>query len=150
MSRNANLRIKNLDKWGRALDKSPEIVRDEVRDGAERGIDFLRREAAKYPPERPGQRYKRTYRLQKGWFSSTTRERDSGGRFATGDTMTMLTLSNPTPYGKWVQARSTQAWMHKGRWQTAEDVVEDNEARVRGELETAMQRAAARITTEAS
>lgn len=65
-----------------------------------------------YPPERPGQRYRRTYRLRDSWQAQPT----PGG----------ATITNNRPgavfvIGDW--QGGGQAWMHVGRWWTAESVL---------------------------
>ncbi len=65
-----------------------------------------------YPPERPGQRYKRTGALGRGWgvtfnpASVTIHNRMGSSGYVVGD-------------GR----GGRQAWMHKGRWWLFRDVV---------------------------
>jgi hypothetical protein len=35
------------------------------------------------------------------------------------------TIGNNVTYGPYVQSRDMQAWMHQGRWDTIEDIAED-------------------------
>lgn len=62
-------------------------------------------ELRRYPPERPGQKYKRTGNLGAGW--RITRGKQG-----------VMSLTNPTPYAPLVQGLR-QATVHKGRWTTA-------------------------------
>lgn len=137
------LEVRGLDRWLAALSDAPAILREEVEEGAERGLEHLRRDGAHYPSPRPGQRYQRTYELRRGWLEARPRARWSEGEGIS------LSLDNPVPWAKWVQGTDTQAWMHKRRWWTVDEIMARNEAAVRGELETALQRAAHRITSEA-
>ena len=58
-----------------------------------------------YPPERPGQRYKRTGRLGRSWKVSTRGQ--------------SVVIENTAPYSGYVVgdgAGQRQAWTHRGRW----------------------------------
>lgn len=83
--------------------------------------DRVQKRLAKYPPERPRQRYRRTGRLGNAW-TVTTRLTGNGAT---------LTASNDTPYVKWVQDKPSQAWMHQGRWDTAQDVMASEETAIK-------------------
>jgi hypothetical protein len=78
--------------------------------------DVVRKELKgrdKYPPERPGQKYKRTGRLGDSWATRTAGPM-------------MRAIYNPTPYAHWVVGDThgnRQAWMHKGRWWIARQKV---------------------------
>jgi hypothetical protein len=61
-----------------------------------------------YPPERPGQKYRRTYRLQHSLGSYV--------RPLPSEVQGVLTAA--VSYAKWVINKGTQAWMHEGRWWT--------------------------------
>ena len=73
------------------------------------------------PPERPGQRYRRTGRLRAGWKVEAK---------LTGNGAT-LTASNTTDYAKWVQDKPNQAWMHQGRWDTSQDIMASEEEAIK-------------------
>ena len=95
--------------------------------------DDIRPEAQIYPPERPNQRYVRTYRLQKGWERPPT-VRVSGGD-VTGS------LANRVPYGPWVQGWDTQAWMHRNRWSTNQGILRKLKGRVVARIQRAIDKA---------
>ncbi len=65
-----------------------------------------------YPPERPGQKYKRTYKLQRGWRASPTPE---GAKIENVSGYATFVVGDPDGGG--------QAWMHKGRWWIAEGII---------------------------
>ena len=68
-----------------------------------------------YPPPRPKQKYKRTYKLRRGWKVRRVNE------FA-------YMINNRVSYTKYVQGSALgegQAWMHKGRWKLMRDIVDD-------------------------
>jgi hypothetical protein len=76
-----------------------------------------------YPPERPGQRYVRTFRLRRGWKASLER--------INNDT-TALVVSNDVEYASFVVGSLAQrvsagarfqADIHKGRWPLATETV---------------------------
>ena len=67
-----------------------------------------------YPPERPGQRYRRTGNLKRSW--------EAGVR---GN---VVYIKNAMPYSGYVVgdgAGQRQAWMHRGRWYVMHDMVEE-------------------------
>ena len=67
-----------------------------------------------YPPERPGQRYKRTGRLGRSWKVSTRGQ--------------LVVIENTAPYSGYVVgdgAGQRQAWMHRGRWWLMRDMVDE-------------------------
>lgn len=70
---------------------------------------------AKYPPERPGQTYRRTKTLGRTWTHVVQKS--------------LLGVStivgNVTPYAPDVQSIERQADIHKGRWQTDQDAIND-------------------------
>ncbi len=75
----------------------------------------VRTRARIYPPERPRQKYIRTFRLRDNWKIGKA-----------GDNGYMI--SNTTPYTKYVMGSAygtEQAWMHTGRWTLTRDLVED-------------------------
>ena len=90
---------------------SAERAAAHVRPVMERSLARIRKPLKVYPPQRPTS-YIRTMRLGRSW---TSRVEKGGLRGVVG---------NNTKYGPYVQSAEKQAWMHKGHWQTDEDVVE--------------------------
>ena len=73
----------------------------------------------KYPPERPNQRYVRTFKFRNSW---------SVNRTDAGYVIKNSASRKGREYGHWVVGNAygtTQAWMHQGRWQLFRDVVDD-------------------------
>jgi len=67
-----------------------------------------------YPPKRPGQKYKRTYRLQARWHAEPQ-----------GNS---VLIANRQPYAGYVVGDTRgkgQVWFHKGRWWIARDVIQE-------------------------
>ena len=65
-----------------------------------------------YPPERPGQKYKRTMKLQRSWRATPVPD---GAR-----------IENISGYASYVVGDHDgggQAWMHLGRWWKAEGII---------------------------
>lgn len=94
--------------------------------------ETMRRKLQTYPPEIYDSLYKRTFQLQHGWEVAFV-SFDAGSAFA-GDVMnapsmqsTSISFKNSTPYATWVQRRATQTRVHRGRWNTVEDVAEAEE-----------------------
>lgn len=85
-------------------------------------------DAANYPPPPDGSTYVRTFTLRDGWL-------DAQPSFdMSGDTL-MAVLTNPTPYGGYVQGPDDQAWMHEGRWRTTDAIMDSWEGRVAQAIE---------------
>lgn len=88
-------------------------------------------DAADYPPERAGQRYRRTDALHDGWIDTPPMVDLRGG--------TLLgTLVNPVPYGPWVMGADDQARVHVGRWRTTDAMMDAWEDRAADRLEAAL------------
>lgn len=66
-----------------------------------------------YPPEPPGSTYRRTQTLGRRWTHRVMQSLFSVSAI----------IGNNTPYGPLVQGAETQAEIHKGRWQTDEQVL---------------------------
>ena len=79
--------------------------------------DRVRQRLTKYPSERPKQRYRRRGTQGARW-SVTARLSGNGAE---------LVASNDTQSVHWTQNKPTQAWMHKDRWETAQDIMASEE-----------------------
>lgn len=81
----------------------------------------LVRQARIYPPERPGQHYRRTFRFRRGW-------RIIPARFIGGDLT--VRVENATPYAREVVADDFgrgQSGYHIGRWYIFRQLAESRE-----------------------
>jgi len=96
---------------------STERAASHVRPVMERSVSRIRKPLKVYPPQRPTS-YIRTNHLMNAW---TSRVEKGGFRGVVG---------NNVKYGPYVQSAEKQAWMHKGHWQTDEDVVEEQRNRI--------------------
>lgn len=84
----------------------------------EKAANKIIREMQKYPPERSGQKYVRTYKFKNAWKAEKS---VSGFRIENNAT------GKRGRYGTYVVgdfAGNNQAWMHVGRWLLFRDVVE--------------------------
>lgn len=84
----------------------------------------------KYPPRRPGQRYRRTGLLANSWRSKVTGKNT-------------ISIENEAsrrgrPYPVFVigdRAGKRQAWMHVGRWWIAREVIDDEVPELRRRIQ---------------
>ena len=86
----------------------------------------------KYPPRRPGQRYKRTGRLANSWKVV------AAGKNAWGIENNATGPRGRVPYPSFVVGNAQgkgQAWMHKGRWWKAREIVEGEIPSLREDIE---------------
>ena len=96
-----------------------------------RSVARLISDLASYPPAPPTSRYRRTGTLGRRWTSETRVTSDS----LRGE------IGNNTSYGPFVQSSEDQAHMHVGRWQTDQQVADDNEATIVSDFERAIRAA---------
>ena len=94
-------------------------------DGA---ADIIRADIKEYPPKPEGSTYIRTMTLHDSW----TKKIDRGGLQAT--------IGTNVGYAPYVQDADRQAWMHRGRWQTAQSVARDKAQDVKRLVERALNR----------
>lgn len=111
--------VRGLDGLNQAFQQAPEIVGPELQRTTEASLLSLLPELKDYPAERPGQTYQRTLTLGRTWSEATPEFQAMGSGFAFEGR-----IGNSTPYGPFVQDPFFQAWMHQGRWQTTDDVVQ--------------------------
>lgn len=72
--------------------------------------------ATPYPPMRSGQAYVRTGRLANSWGVTKSGE-------------AKYSINNSAPYAKYVIDDIDQAWMHAGRWWTAQEILAEKDRR---------------------
>lgn len=95
--------------------KTPKILDSNIKNALEK----IAKKARKYPRERPGQTYVRTFTLQRAVKVSTA---GKGSHQISIDP-----VQRGVHYGKYVvgSAKGTdQAWMHKGRWYLFSELTE--------------------------
>lgn len=100
-----------------------------LRRPVDEGLDILYEAIREYPPPPPNSTYIRTFNLQNSWRKQNILREDILGRI----------FSDHPNYNKYVQSRPDQAQVHQGRWQTVEDVGEDNAEKFNEVLDDAVQ-----------
>lgn len=91
-------------------------------------------EAQVYPPRRPNQKYIRTGNLRRSWNNRKIRIT------ATGVEGLVYSSEAKAPYNAYVQHPRYQAWMHRGRWQTTDDVARKNHKQIAKAFEDQIKR----------
>lgn len=87
-----------------------------------------------YPAPPPNSRYTRTYALQRGWERAVPILEKDGA---------VMRLINAVTYEPLVQDNASQAAIHQDRWQTTQEIAEDNEGAAQQAFEDAAARACA-------
>lgn len=128
----ASLEIKGIEELYRKLNKvaAAQTLRPPMIEALTQDV---RPEAQDYPPERPGQTYVRTYTLRDGWSRPPVLQATPNGLEGR--------LGNETKYGPYVQGHDTQAWMHRGRWQTNLSILRKLEPRIANRFKRAIEKA---------
>nr|NIV28452.1 hypothetical protein [Anaerolineae bacterium] len=94
-------------------------------DGA---ADLIRADIKKYPAPPAGSSYQRTGTLGRSWAKKVNRS------------ALRAVIGSNVAYAPYVQDQDRQAWMHKGRWQTAQGVARDQARNVQRFIERALAR----------
>jgi hypothetical protein len=99
----------------------------------QQSLRLLQEKLADYPAERPRQTYVRTGRLGKAWTVETLEQTPQRVHMRAG---------NNVRYAPWVQSKNFQARIHRGRWLTEADAVEQNRQQIAAIFEAAIRRVA--------
>lgn len=110
------------------LDQTPERINRALRAGMTDATVLLVNQLRTYPPQRPGSAYKRTNTLKGSW----NRRIEGSGSDMVGH---VESNGNAAPYNRLVQDRTRQARVHRGRWQTAQDVAERSTSQINSMFE---------------
>lgn len=102
---------------------------DPIYEALQAGQQRILQDLKTYPAGR-GIRYNRSYALAASWT----------GMIERSSTDAKLRFQNAQWYSKFVQGQRTQAWMHRGRWKTDEQILKENESNFQRELENAFKR----------
>lgn len=124
-----NIRIEGVDRVIRKLGnvKGVDILITPMREVVLR----LESDMKEYPIQDAESRYVRTGTLGRRWTN----------RVQMSNNGIIGTVGNNTEYAPWVQSRQFQAAVHRGRWQTAEDVLERRRTWIVNRFERAIRRA---------
>lgn len=124
--------ITGLDDALRRLERA---AGDEaLRRGMVRAVERLRNRMADYPQQRRGSSYRRTGTLGRRWVTRV--EGASGG--------VRGRVGNNTIYGPLVQSQAFQARVHRGRWQTDQQVIERETETITGYFREEVERSIGR------
>ena len=126
-----NIQIKGIDELIKKLGmfKASEILEPTMR----WALDRLWRQIVPYPAKPIGSTYRRTMMLGKTWNKKV----DQTSTRLVGSLGVDLGI---VPYARYVQDRDRQAWMHKGRWKTIQDVAEKETGTIRRQFEIEIER----------
>jgi hypothetical protein len=106
---------KEIRAWG---SRWPNRLDAAIRGTLEDGSTLMLGEITRYPPPPTGSRYVRTNTLFRSWSRKPITKETWGWRVVIGSS------GNIAPYNRWVQDRDRQAAQHRGRWRTAQDIIE--------------------------
>lgn len=119
----AAVTYKGIDEVIRGFNVLPREVAGGVRHELDPIWRDLKRALASYPAERPGQRYRRTGALGRGWTNATPQYIVSGGGGTiAGDGSISGRLTNAVDYTDFVQG-DVQTISFKGRWTLASTIL---------------------------
>jgi len=135
----ASIKIEGVDKLVKKLGMAAAI--STLRPPMEQSVQLLERDMAFEPPPRRGSSYIRGY----GYPGRPATSEHLSQSWTTKVTPTPNGLEgkigNPTSYGPWVQSQQFQAWMHKGRWRTDQQVMSKNRKQITELFRQAIDRA---------
>lgn len=134
-----SIEIKGINKLMAKLSRAAAI--DVLEPPMQRAVFRVQARMADYPPQRPGSSYIRGYgfkggprtseRLGQRWTTRVIREANG----LTGK------VGNSASYGPLVQSKKFQAKIHRGRWQTDEQVLNEELPAIRRDFEQAVDEA---------
>lgn len=110
-----SISIEGLDKLYKKFDRVK--ATSTLVPPTQRAVLRIQRRMQKYPPQRPGSKYDRKGTLGKRWTVRVKR---------TGDAV-QGKVGNATVYAPFVQSHQFQRRIHRGRWQTDQRVVREEE-----------------------
>lgn len=121
---NLTIRIDD-DEVRDLINRTPAKLNDAMLAAMNDATALVLRELKTYPPQPAGSTYKRTRALSNSWH----REIEGSGLQIRG---TVGSNDNIAPYNRFVQDAERQAAVHRGRWDTAQGVLQRNEQNIRG------------------
>ncbi len=112
---NFKITLRGFDKLPARIQApfSPSVLSDIARKSG----TIVQMGAKMYPPKLANQKYIRTYRLRSNWIRK---------RLEISGNTVRQTVSNKTPYARWVQLEGSQNKFHKDRWYTTLQILEGN------------------------
>jgi len=131
------IRVEGLDEAVRLLARVPSALDSKMGRAMREILGLYAGDLAEYPSAIPGTRYRRTGLLGQRWAAATRQV------WQRGPNRLQARMRNTRPGVVYVQSDEHQADVHRGRWRTAERVVESR----RGEVENLV-RAAGQAAVE--
>jgi hypothetical protein len=125
-----DIRTIGAKEWIRAFTEAPQLVTRIVGGKLRDILIMLTGKAARYPAVPPGSRYIRTGLLGRGWTTVQP-------AITASLTVVKGRVGNATPYGPYVQSSASQAEIHRGRWETIEQIIAKNSAAIQKEIDEA-------------
>jgi len=122
----------------RMLNLAPARINWAMRAAMNDATTLLLGDLRTYPNAIPGSSYVRTHNLQGSW----TRTIEGQGLRVVG---TVGSNAKEAPYNRSVQDSTMQARIHRGRWNTVQDVRDQRAATVQGFFETRVRQALDRV-----
>lgn len=113
-----NITIQGVENIVARLGKA--VAAETLRAPMQRSVDRIQRAMQGYPPELPGQTYRRTGNLGRSWKTLVTTSQTTG---LTGKVYEDARSPTGVHYGPFVQGEKTQAHVHRGRWLTDEGAI---------------------------
>lgn len=117
-----SLTVEGADEVAEDLLHLPEVLGNQVEQAIDRLLLLAQGMLAIYPAAPAGSRYRRTGLLGGNWTGATHRVRRiirPTGLYVEGQ------IQNARPGVQYVQDEDDQAWMHVGRWKTAQQVLSE-------------------------
>lgn len=139
MSLEGQLTITGLDRLRARIESFGARSAEEMAQGLQEALLLLAGELGEYPAALPGTRYVRTGLLGRLWGAARPWVWRQGWR-AQGGAM-RGSIENWRPGIEYVQSRESQATVHRGRWRTAEEVIEEKA----GEIDQILGRTGTRL-----
>lgn len=133
----AQVSIRNLDEIRKQFADAPRRIEEALTTVSAEQLAAMAQQLALYPGTRPGQRYRRTGRLGRGWEAKPV--------FRVGGSGVSAVLRNAVRYAPYVQVAGQQSWFHAGRWINTTDAVQLS---FEQDNAVALERAAARVAKE--
>ena len=106
----------------------PKDVERHLANALDGAADLVRADIKRYPAPPPASTYIRTGTLGGSWAKRVNRA------------ALQAVIGSNVAYAPYVQDADRQAWMHKGRWQTAQDVVRQRATDIKHFIENALMR----------
>lgn len=122
----ASIEVQGLDAIFAQLRAIGPDLRETLRPVIEEALEIVRGRMAEYPAPPASSRYQRTGALGASWQILPD---------GSGEVLGVVRSSN-VPYNRYVQSEEEQAYMHRGRWQTDEQVAAEKEPEVAAILES--------------